>query len=672
MNSGRAEVDHFVIGDGALACVVEWSRSPDREPYGLLVAEPGRMARREATLLWHPEHRLRRTMLTVIVDGVRCSPQYQSTTVEWGEEGDVLIRWRAGTADVEERLRTIHQVLRREVTVHAPAARRVRVEAALYGNPLLFDELEASGSHLAALGLTSIALYGGEPFERFITATPTRDERDVYSWRFEYISPCGRDALRAHSSPLHRRAGEQARPGLPLPEGELPHTNRSIVAATHESRQLAISRHSMRAAVSRDGRFNASLFQYEFEWGLDAAMVSSAASLAGDHTLAAEILTNILERLSNEAGMIAEASRFRGGELSELNGNGAVLDALWRYWLVSRDDDLPRRFWERIVAIAEYPLRDEFSHESGLLRTRRDFWERYPWQGVGEGFELGHQVFCAVGLASAAQLAAIVGDDERAERWRYASERIRRAMIEHPSHSLVVDGRFIRRRLVDGSVETSLVADTAWDREEYAPYLPANHDATPRACEPDVTEVLPIVYGLVDPAADVALATLDAVDALWSPRGGYTRYNIASDPDSPGPWPFATAMVAAAELRSGRGDRAKRATDWLLHTAGAGGSWLEYYGERASPPHPPIGIIVWGWAQYIILALEHMAGIRIERDHVLIAPRAAGIAHTLVIGDHTVRLDIRGLATATLNKEPTPSPVTISLPLSRDYDVLYV
>jgi hypothetical protein len=623
LDSGFRDTDSFVLGDGSLTCVVELNRASGRGPYGILLGVPGRVARRESTLLWHPEHHLRRTLLTVVVDGARHSPDHESTSVEWDDDtGGVVIRWSAGPARVEERIAVTAAHVDRIVTVDAAGSGDIAIEAALYANPVLFDEFTNGEQSLTASGhheLRLVCLSPSRPFERFITAY--RGERDTPG------------ALRAHFVYSSDAFHHPRRRAIVAPRAD----------ASRIETQLRRSLHGLRAAIGSDGRFNASLFQYEFEWGLDAAMAARAVCVAGDHELGGAILENILSRLSNDEGMIAEAGRFRGGELSELNGNGAVLDAAWRHVLWSRDEELVRRHWQRLVAIAEYPLRDEFQHECGMLRTRRDFWERSPWQGVGDGFELGHQVLCSVGLTAASQLATLIGDSARAARWREAGARIRTAMLEHPTHRLIEDGRFVRRRRIDGSVERALVADRTWRRDEYAPYVPTSYDETPRSCEPDVTEVLPIIYGLVDARSDVALRTLDAIEGLWSPTGigGYARYDIASEPDSPGPWPFATAMVAAAELEAGLDERADRSINWLLDAAGAGGSWLEYYGHRQTPPFPPTGIIVWGWAQYLILVIEHMLGVRIERGSLHSHARRAGIGHVLRIGTDRIELPLR-------------------------------
>lgn len=621
-------------------------------------------------MLWHPEHRLRRTMLTVIVDGVRHTPLHESTTVEWGARGELVIRWLAGTLDVEERLRvfsTDKRYLAREVHITS-GVNTIGVEAALYANPILFDdfsatdELEATGCHTIRLNAALEARY----FERFCTVEVELTFDAPIKVPFLYSFENGGD--RSNTDPIsgryHNSASQLTESGW----------HGQVAGKSRLQEQLLNSCRGMRAAVSFDGRFNASLFQYEFEWGMDAAMIASAACSAGYDQLASEVLENILTRLSNDEGMIAEASRLRGGELSELNGNGAVLDALGRYHRHTRDDSFIRKHWQRIVAIAEYPLRDEFAHECGMLRTRRDFWERYPWQGVGDGFELGHQVLCSVGLAAAAQLASIVDDKLHMLRWSSASERIHNAMLEHPTHRLVENGHFIRRRRVDGSHEDALVRDDSWSDGRFAPYVMPGVDAKPRRCEPDATEVLPIIYGLVDARSDVARSTLDAIDALWSPNGigGFARYNVASEPDSPGPWPFATAMIAAAQIASGRDEHAQRSIDWMLDSAGAGGSWLEFYGVRESPPLPPTGIIVWGWAQYILLVVDHLAGVVIGYDSVTVRPRAIGLVLAFLIGAHNVSISINGLGSALIDGEDAElieGALSIDLPLLRDHTI---
>src|SRR4030095_10317494 len=108
---------------------------------------------------------------------------------------------------------------------------------------------------------------------------------------------------------------------------------------------------------------------------------------------------------------------------------------------------------------------------------------------------------------------------------------------------------FIHRRLVDGSVLSTLVPDYDYLSPEYTSYLPRTfeHNTPPKQCEPDITEALPIVYGLVDPRSDLALVTLDRLCSLWNPNGygGYARYQTPFDPHSPSAPPGPQTPMAA-------------------------------------------------------------------------------------------------------------------------------
>lgn len=687
------DTDYFFMGNGRIMVAIQWSRMAEASPYGIMMYDPERMSRKNGSMLFHPELGLERTMLTVIVDGVRHRPRHDNVQIVWspGRTPAVLIRWTAGTVEVTERLyvQEPSSNLLRDVSLSGMEGLAIELEAALYANPLLFDTFGVRpGQILHAAGYAAMALYavpGGRAFERFLTVPAEQHENGLAATFIYAIEAVGTHEFSLYPSE-HRFAvlPEHQAPAIELGRDfpaaaeaaqEQPYLSPSFAARIADL--YRISRQSLRATVSQLGRFDASIWQYDFEWGLDAAMVATAAARSGLLDLARQVLDNILQRLSNADGMIAEASRFRGGEMAELNGNGAVLDALWHYWRWSGDITLLRSGWRRISAIAEYPLRPEFSHPSGLLKTRRDFWERTPWMGVLEGFELGHQVLCAVGLRHAAEMAGALGHAVEADRWMSAAERIHDAMLNHPTLSLVEEGRFIRRRLVDGRPQTHLAPDTSYHNADYAPYIPSNPDPAPRPWEPDVTEALPIIHDLIDPKSELAMRTLDTLGTLWDPTGigGYARYNIASDPDSPGPWSFATAFMAAAELEAGLDDRAYRTIGWLMDVAGAGGSWFEYYGERISPPYPPHGIIVWGWAQYLLLVSRHVMGIHVVGDAVEITPKLAGIKHTARFGEHSIIIAVRGYGGALLNGLPMTldnGTARLTLPLTSDHTLEFI
>jgi GH15 family glucan-1,4-alpha-glucosidase len=358
--------------------------------------------------------------------------------------------------------------------------------------------------------------------------------------------------------------------------------------------------------------------------------------------VAERVIENILTRLTNDEGMAMESSRFRGGPDSELNNNGEILHACRTYYAWTGSNEY--RYYPRIRAVAERLLSPEFVNEdTGMLVAARDIWERSAKSGVLPGYDVSHQTFAAIGLRDAAWIAERLGESEDAERWRAAYERIRQSFLEHPTHSMVEDGKIIKRRLLDGSVQRALSRSNV-DAVFASVFVPEGMPLSTEGehpWEPDVSECLPIAFGLVDPRSDVAKNTVAAMDALWSQAwddGGYGRYNILSEPDSPGPWPFATAIVAGAALEVGDFERAQRAMSWLIHYAGAGGNWFEFYGDRPTPPLPPTGIIVWGWAQWIILVVRHLLGARIIDGELKLHPRLAGFEGQIRFKDQMVQI----------------------------------
>jgi len=680
------DTDYFFLGDGRIVAAIQWSRARSASPYGLLLWNSEHMARKEGTWLYHPELGLSRTMLTAIVDGKRYTATHDNLQATWelNAEPTVILRWNAETIEITERIhvRARTSELVRHVFISAPTPdSTIAVEVALYANPILFDQfgtlpegsLHADG--YASVRLTSVPQ--GRAFERFLTVPLTGDTTEhvvsfVYSPGITGQSTADLGAteiVRIEQAAIVSAQRTRSSDPVEMPEKDL---------ATRIRNLYEISRISLRATVARSGKFDASIWQYTFEWGMDAAMIATAAVCSGEYQMAREVLERILTKLSNEEGMIAESSRFRSGELSELNGNGAVLDAISHYTLWTGDSSLYTEYRQRIAAIADYPLREEFQHPSGLLRGRRDLWERLPWMGVQPGFELSHQTFCHVGLQSISWVAEQLGDIDSAERWRAAAERIVHGMLHDPVFSMIENGHFIHRRLLDGSVQKTMTPSAAYRESEYAPYVPELQGKTEaHPCEPDTSEVLPLIYGLVDPQSDVAITTLEHLESLWSPtgQGGYARCNTASDPDSPGPWAFPTAFIAAAEIESGLRERTDRSLRWLLDMADAGGSWFEYYGERGASPYPPIGIIVWGWAQFILLFIRHILGIQHSGDRIRIRPRMTGITHRLRFGAYVIQITVQGLESAQLDGEPirmNQGEVYLSTPLQRDHRVEFL
>lgn len=694
--TNAAGTEYFVFRAGPYCATIQLSRNPACSPYGVLLALPGDLTRKEGTHLFHPELGLSRTMATVTIDGVRYRPDHDTVEIEWEStdpsEPIVGIRWRAGSLSVHERLFPFRYdsgvlpisrsapedfipALLREVTLTyegTPEDRltgTVSIEFGLYPNPYRFHSLptfDPTAERFIAEGMSdSIAVEVDRParfFERFITVEDRSD------------AMIGTPVTLSYSAPMHLTRNP-ASPTLFLPTP----TDTDGSFTSRLLRGLATSLTGLRGAVSaEEGAFDASIWQYGYEWAQDAGIVASAAVYAGDTETAKGVLGNILTRLSDDDGNLMESSRFRDGELSELNANGAVLGAVRDYAVFTGDTVFVRHHWNRIAAIGERVADPDARHSSGLLAGTRDLWERLPWMGLEPGFDTATNAFCADGLAGAATVAEMIGEAETAQRWAEAAEEIHTALMTDLTFSCIEEGRIIHRRLTDGNVQRTMIARAGYHDPRYAPYAPTVVSETEqRPCDPDSVSAIPILLNMIEPDSNVTRATLDYLHHdLWNQTGigGYLRSPLRSDPDSPGPWPFVTAWMAEAELKAGMIDRAQETTEWMLKVAGSGGSWFEYYGERATPPFPPIGIIVWGWAQFMLLVIRGWMGIELRRSSLRIAPKTVGFRRRFRVADCSVELTVTGNRNATVNDKPAElvdGAMHLPLPLKSNYRISF-
>jgi hypothetical protein len=171
----------------------------------------------------------------------------------------------------------------------------------------------------------------------------------------------------------------------------------------------------------------------------------------------------------------------------------------------------------------------------------------------------------------------------------------------------------------------------------------------PHLLNPDTCCVLPMAFGMVDPRSSLSGATLEAVESLWNQAwdgGGYGRYHVSSEPDSPGAWPFASVFVARALVEAGDSARAWKVLRWLAATdGGASGAWFEFNGPRIAPPFPQVGIIPWTWAELILLFIHHVLGVRPEPGGVRVRPRLLagmrGADASIPVRNGWLRLELR-------------------------------
>lgn len=613
-----------------MQAAIQWSDDKHCTPLGILLSDPEHFGRKWSTLLFHPEYGLERTQLTLIVDGVRYKPEPHDLHVSWDEdaiEPAVVAKWRAGKYFIKE---VFHcpkdeSFLVRDIEVEGLGTTAVEVEVALYGSNAIFSWFTINENYLEANGYSRLRLWSSEPStqnERFLTI-PLEAVQGRAATSFYYeLNP-------SDIHPNHRREDALVRDQHYWLNTSA--VNYSGETSLHQdiARLFKVSSAGLKAAVAESGRFDASIWQYNFEWSGDASMVAEALTYSGHTETARSVLTNILRRLTNDEGMCMESSRFRGAQHAELNNNGEVLKAILTYYEWTGDESLIREFYPRIKAVADYLLRPEyFDPVNHLLRSSRDIWERMESMGILPGYDVSHQTFGILGLSAASKMAVLTGQEEDAERWATAGNRLRTTFLSDPKYSFIDNGRIIKRRLVDGSAQYEIRVDHAKaDDDFFSKFMPPGMPLASEGhalWEPDASEVFPICFDIIDGTSEVAQHTLEILEMLWSQNwegGGYGRYNVLSEPDSPGPWPFATGYMAAAYLETGNIPMAMRAIEWLAHRAHQGGSWFEFYGYRPTPPLPPTGIIVWGWAQFVTLVVKHILGARVTNGELTIAPR---------------------------------------------------
>ncbi|NIR51451.1 hypothetical protein GWO43_22995 [candidate division KSB1 bacterium] len=397
-----------------------------------------------------------------------------------------------------------------------------------------------------------------------------------------------------------------------------------------------VSKNQLPANIAHSGRLDASIWQYNLEWVRDQSMIAIGLTLSGYFERAGTILDRLLSKFVSDKGDTLDSSRERPTEEVELDQNGELLLALRTYVDWSGDLSIVERHWEKVRVTAEFPLQPVFRHpDTALLHNQREYWERHALHGIEDGMELAYQLFVSMGLLCAADLAERLGHEAEAKRWRSAAEEIKHAMLSDPHYALIHDGHFIKRRRVNGEIQNEVHLKNETPLPKDSPlFQPGKH-----YLNPDSSAVLPIAFEFIDPTSDLAKKTLEHIEGLWNQKwqgGGYGRYNVTSEPDSAGPWPFPSLFIARAYVEMGEDEKVWRILKWLNSAPGSkSGAWFEFYGPRPVPPYPQVGIIPWTWAEQLILFVHHILGIRPAWDKLLIRPRLlSGVEH----GEASIRL----------------------------------
>jgi hypothetical protein len=401
----------------------------------------------------------------------------------------------------------------------------------------------------------------------------------------------------------------------------------------------------LRASVSRHerpGRINSGILQYDTEWSRDVDFIAAAAVMNGQLDIARSIISYALENLTDDRGHCFCGAAWEGRDRDyQIDTNGIRLWSLWLYLAWTGDDTVLRSHWSRVQAlIGAFFDATRWVGRVGMIASSRDCWERWKNCGLEPGFELHHQHWSTLGLEKASEMASLMGGAELASRCLRRSREIWSAVLDNPTYALVKAGHFIKRRSLDGTIP--LTAN-------------AYRGAKKGFLEPDTSELQPILSGLVDGSGALARATLARMKPLWNQDGlwrfgGYTRYNITSDPDSSsGPWPGVTLMVARAALATRQWAVYERAIHWVANVARPTWTPFEHFdfaaADKTNRRWYRGGIIPWlSFAEPSLLVMHELLGFRASLQEVRISPNIPPkMKHLQAIvpyRGHRIRVDV--------------------------------
>lgn len=583
------DVAYFFLGNGWIQAAVQICPSGEGTPVGLAIMNPEILTKKRESLTMDPATGLGNTMVQVIAGESILVPTPGALEANWIESQRlpcVHVGWKGSRFSVDEFFR-----------------------CPKLGAPVLVREVRVKNLRNEEISCRIKTGWRENFIEETLLLGAGQEERLFFRYALENKRLKLRLARRMNGEvePVTSRYWEKTADvsfGVPLLD-----------------RYFHASRSQLPAAISRSGRVDGSIWQYNREWVRDQAMMAVGLTLTGHHHLAKVILQRLIGEFVTEEGDPIDSSEKRHPEEVELDQNGVLLYALRQYVLWTGDRDVVTANWDKLRVVANFPLQSTFCHPgSGLLANTREYWERHRAFGIQKGMELAHQVFVSLGLSDAAALARSIGRVEEGASWDSEAKRIKQACLSDKRYGLVEDGRFIKRRAFDGTVQDSIRALAEARLPEGVPLS----EKGAHLLNPDTSAALPIAMGFVSADSAIARKTMAAIETLWNQEhgGGYTRYPISSEPDSPGPWPFPSLFVARAYAEMKEGEKVWAILNWLNTLPGAmSGSWFEFYGPRLAPPFPQVGVTPWTWAEMILLLVHHIIGVRPAADFLRIQPK---------------------------------------------------
>ncbi len=599
-------VNYFFVGNGRITAVVQFCPSGEGTCLGLILIHPEIFGPKRSALTFDAETGLAQTSLRIISQKSKLTSDSLNVDVWWEDNDSIPViqaRWGNEKLTVNERF-------------YCPDLQ----------HPRIIREIHLTSHSVVPAFISVQTGILSRTIETPLVLGPEEEEVRFLEYRFVGEQP--------------EIAVELSWVGRPTISYDAKNYWSKVTSCKFDSPLLnhffVASRNQLPANIADSGRLDASIWQYNLEWVRDQAMIAFGLTVSGQFERARTILNRLLSRFVSDKGDTLDSSKERPTSEVELDQNGELLLALRTYVDWTGDISIVEKHWEKVRVTANFPLQAVFRQPgTTLLHNQREYWERHALHGIEDGIELTYQLFVSMGLSSAAYLAELLGHKAEVKKWRLAAEEIKHGMLSDPQYALVHNGYFIKRRYVNGDIQNEVHLKNDTHLPEDTPILePGKH-----YLNPDSSSVLPVAFEFIDPKSDLAKKTLEQIEELWNQRwqgGGYGRYNVTSEPDSPGPWPFASLFIAKAYLEMEEDEKVWRILKWLNSVTGSkSGTWFEFYGPRPVPPYPQVGIAPWTWAEQLIFFVHHLLGIRPTWNKLLIRPR---LLNGIENGEASIRL----------------------------------
>ncbi|MBM7541249.1 glycoside hydrolase family 15 protein [Amphibacillus cookii] len=211
-------------------------------------------------------------------------------------------------------------------------------------------------------------------------------------------------------------------------------------------------------------------------WIRDSLWIASTLALAGHLEDAVRALYATLDYLierpdGNYFFAYNVITRLPNEHAFENDTTGLILYGIWQVWSLIKENTIIYDLWPIISHSAEWILENRDS--SGLIFPDAGIWETFG-PHLGETFE--HMTWTsgisAFGLIKAAEMADVIFEHEKANRFRQASSELIQAINRHNVHNGIVT-RSMETKLLDASVTLFFSEFPIFPKEWLKPTLKA-------------------------------------------------------------------------------------------------------------------------------------------------------------------------------------------------------